>query len=64
MDGTITQFETVHPHLQRLRKAVWVSQLLQAIASVFTLLVPLMSQKLLDEGLLPGNQDVVLVSVM
>jgi ATP-binding cassette subfamily B protein len=42
----------------------WVAQLLQAIASIFTLLVPLMSQQLLDQGLLVGNQDVVLSSVM
>lgn len=42
----------------------WVSQLLQAIASIFTLLVPLMLQKLLDDGLMVGDRDTTIQSVI
>jgi ATP-binding cassette subfamily B protein len=41
-----------------------VSQLLQAIASIFTLLVPLMLQKLLDDGLMVGDRDTTIQSVI
>lgn len=41
-----------------------VSQIFLAIATVFTLLIPLMTQKLLDEGLLPGDRTATVNSVL
>jgi ABC-type multidrug transport system fused ATPase/permease subunit len=41
-----------------------VSQVLLAIATLFTLLIPLMTQVLLDEGLLKGDRDATVNSVL
>ena len=41
-----------------------ISQMLLAIATIFTLLIPLMTQKLLDEGLLKGDRDATVSSVL
>lgn len=42
----------------------WVSQILLAIANIFTLLIPLMTQELIDEGLLGGDQNALGQSVL
>ncbi|MGA9379748.1 MAG: ABC transporter ATP-binding protein [Phormidium sp.] len=42
----------------------WVSQILLAIANIFTLLIPLMTQQLIDEGLLNGDQNALEQSVL
>lgn len=42
----------------------WVSQLLLAIANIFTLLIPLMTQQLIDKGLLGGDQNALEQSVL
>lgn len=42
----------------------WVSQVLLAIANIFTLLIPLMTQELIDEGLLGGDQNALGQSVL
>lgn len=42
----------------------WVSQILLAIANIFTLLIPLMTQKLIDEGLLGGDREALQQSVL
>ncbi len=40
------------------------SQVLLAIATLFTLLIPLMTQKLMDDGLLKGDRDATINSVL
>lgn len=42
----------------------FISQVLLAIATLFTLLIPLMTQKLLDDGLLKGDRDATVSSVL
>ncbi|MFB2893114.1 ABC transporter ATP-binding protein [Aerosakkonemataceae cyanobacterium BLCC-F50] len=42
----------------------WVSQILLAIANIFTLLIPLMTQELIDEGLLGGDRNALGQSVL
>lgn len=42
----------------------WISQGLLAIATIFTLLIPLMTETLLDDGLLQDNQAVMVESVL
>ncbi|MUG91357.1 ATP-binding cassette domain-containing protein [Scytonema sp. UIC 10036] len=42
----------------------WVSQILQAIATIFTLLIPLMTQSLIDRGLSQGDRDATVQSVL
>ncbi len=41
-----------------------ISQVFLTIATLFTLLIPLMTQKLLDEGLLKGDRDATVSSVL
>lgn len=42
----------------------WMSQLFLAISALFTLLIPLMSQSLIDDGIIPGNRDAMVRSVL
>ncbi|MFB2834843.1 ABC transporter ATP-binding protein [Floridanema evergladense] len=42
----------------------WVSQILLAIATIFTLLIPLMTQQLVDKGLLGGDRNALEQSVL
>jgi ATP-binding cassette subfamily B protein len=42
----------------------WVSQALLAIATIFTLLIPLMTQSLIDQGLAQGDRDATVQSVL
>jgi len=42
----------------------WVSQILLAIASIFTLLIPLMTQSLIDKGILVGDRDATVQAVL
>lgn len=59
------------PNLQRFitiyrgyERPFWVSQGLLAIATLFTLLIPLMTQQLIDQGLLPGDRNATVQSVL
>ena len=42
----------------------WMSQVFLAISALFTLLIPLMSQSLIDDGIIPGNRDAMVRSVL
>ncbi|WP_158516713.1 ABC transporter ATP-binding protein [Scytonema hofmannii] len=42
----------------------WVSQILLTIATIFTLLIPLMTQSLIDGGLSQGDRDATVQSVL
>jgi ATP-binding cassette subfamily B protein len=57
----LSRFITIYRGYER---PFWVSQLLLALATIFTLLIPLMTQSLLDEGLLKGDQQATLNSVL
>jgi ABC-type multidrug transport system fused ATPase/permease subunit len=57
----LRRFITIYRGYER---PFWVAQLLQGISSIFTLLIPLMTQKLLDEGLLVGDRDATMASVL
>jgi len=57
----VRRFITIYKGYER---PFWVSQVLLAIATLFTLLIPLMTQSLLDEGLLKGNEDATINSVL
>lgn len=57
----LRRFITIYRGYER---PFWVSQVLLAIATIFTLLIPLMTQSLLDEGLLKGNEDATINSVL
>lgn len=57
----VRRFITIYKGYER---PFWVSQVLLAIATIFTLLIPLMTQILLDEGLLKGNEDATIQSVL
>jgi ABC-type multidrug transport system fused ATPase/permease subunit len=59
------------PHLRRFiaiyqgyERPFWIAQGLQGCSAIFTLLIPLMSQRLLDEGLLVGDRDATIASVL
>ncbi len=45
-------------------RPIVISQVLLAIAAICTLAIPLMTQKLLDEGLLVGDRDATVASVL
>jgi ATP-binding cassette subfamily B protein len=42
----------------------WISQVFLAISALFTLLIPLMSQSLIDDGIIPGNRDAMVRAVL
>lgn len=42
----------------------WMSQVFLAISALFTLLIPLMSQSLIDDGIIPGNRDAMVRAVL
>lgn len=59
------------PHLRRFitiyrgyERPFWVSQLLLAISTLFTLLIPRMTQTLIDDGLIPGDRTATVRSVL
>ncbi|MEB3291015.1 MAG: ABC transporter ATP-binding protein [Leptolyngbya sp.] len=59
------------PHLRRFiqiyrgyERPFWMSQIVLAISALFTLLIPLMSQSLIDDGIIPGNRDAMVRSVL
>jgi ATP-binding cassette subfamily B protein len=57
----VRRFITIYKGYER---PFWVSQGLLAIATLFTLLIPLMVQSLIDRGLLPGDRDATVQSVL
>lgn len=57
----VRRFITIYKGYER---PFWVSQGLLAIATVFTLLIPLMVQSLIDQGLLQGDRDATVQSVL
>lgn len=57
----VRRFITIYNGYER---PFWVSQILLAIATIFTLLIPLMTQSLIDQGLAQGNRDVTVQSVL
>jgi ABC-type multidrug transport system fused ATPase/permease subunit len=57
----IRRFITIYKGYER---PFWVSQGLLAIATLFTLLIPLMTQSLIDQGLMQGDRDATVQSVL
>ena len=57
----LRRFMTIYRGYER---PFWVSQVWLAIGTLFTLLIPLMTQKLIDDGLLQKNQDVTVDAVL
>jgi ATP-binding cassette subfamily B protein len=57
----VRRFITIYKGYER---PFWVSQGLLAIATIFTLLIPLMVQSLIDQGLLQGDRDATVQSVL
>lgn len=57
----LRRFITIYRGYER---PFWVSQGLLAISTVFTLLIPLMTQTLIDDGLMQNNQDATVDAVL
>jgi ATP-binding cassette subfamily B protein len=57
----LRRFVTIYRGYER---PFWVSQGLLAIATIFTLLIPLMTESLLDDGVLQGNQAATIQSAL
>lgn len=57
----VRRFITIYKGYER---PFWVSQGLLAIATLFTLLIPLMVQTLIDQGLMQGDRDATVQSVL
>jgi ATP-binding cassette subfamily B protein len=57
----VRRFITIYKGYER---PFWVSQGLLAIATLFTLLIPLMVQTLMDQGLMQGDRDATVQSVL
>ncbi|MEO1145511.1 MAG: ABC transporter ATP-binding protein [Cyanobacteria bacterium J06638_22] len=64
-------FLNVLPNIRRFiqiyrgyERPFWVSQGLLAIAALFTLLIPLMTQSLIDDGILVGDRDATVQAVL
>jgi ATP-binding cassette subfamily B protein len=57
----LRRFVTIYRGYER---PFWISQGLLAIATIFTLLIPLMTESLLDDGVLQGNQAATIQSAL